>query len=543
MAARRRVPSTDQFSFDSGGQASGGYATRRTGTEQGMQDPTPDAFDPTMAVSGPSIDNALGIGMIPGQDNGSFWNPKPGFHYIDPREKDPDAKPYTGPSKQELFDRGDEGKNGVPVGGNWDTGGYARPGFTSSNFNQQAPSGYDPAKWGNPDHQTPKYVVSRILSGYNLGDPQQLQAAVRDIQSAYPGTTWDGRDHLSIPGVENDVDFITDFGGANGLAWQPAGGQSAGGPSPTALRSFANIQGVGAQGASGMPAANNGPDPFASLGGGTFVPGVGWYPTANLTPEMQAAVAASGQSAGGPAAPGATAAPAVSPTSRQGIDQILASILSPDGPGSFNQKRADSRVESARESLEGARKSETDSIMAMLAERGTYSPSGGPSTTALSGLEGDLNRTLATTVRDIYSDEGQSADERTIRALEMAGALSSDDADRLLDQFRAETDRNVGMGQLDLGRERNAIDRTLGEGNLALGRDRLGLEGALGFGGLDLDRLRANMQNNQFFGDLGLRQDQFGADTQFRSSDQLLEALRILSSLFPGLNTGFRDDG
>src|SRR5262245_52032940 len=46
----------------------------------------------------------------------------------------------------------------------WDTGGYSKPGYISQNYNQQAVSGYDPAKWGDPLHQTPKYVVGRILS-------------------------------------------------------------------------------------------------------------------------------------------------------------------------------------------------------------------------------------------------------------------------------------------------------------------------------------------------------------------------------------------
>src|SRR5262245_20678775 len=50
----------------------------------------------------------------------------------------------------------------------WDTGGYAVPGYVSQTYNPQAVSGYDPAKWGDPNHQTPKYVVGRILSGYNL---------------------------------------------------------------------------------------------------------------------------------------------------------------------------------------------------------------------------------------------------------------------------------------------------------------------------------------------------------------------------------------
>jgi hypothetical protein len=102
----------------------------------------------------------------------------------------------------------------------WNTGGYAIPGYTSTAYNPNAVSGYDPAKWADPLHQTPKYVVGRILSQYNLNDPTQLQSAMADIAKAYPGTTWAGKDVVNIPGIGN-VDVIRDFGGESGIAWQP----------------------------------------------------------------------------------------------------------------------------------------------------------------------------------------------------------------------------------------------------------------------------------------------------------------------------------
>jgi hypothetical protein len=103
----------------------------------------------------------------------------------------------------------------------WNTGGYAAPAYTSTTYNPNAVSGYDPAKWADSLHQTPKYVVGRILSGYNLNDPAQLQQAMADIAKAYPGTTWGGRDTVNIPGI-GEVDVIRDFGGESGIAWQPA---------------------------------------------------------------------------------------------------------------------------------------------------------------------------------------------------------------------------------------------------------------------------------------------------------------------------------
>jgi hypothetical protein len=143
----------------------------------------------------------------------------------------------------------------------WDTGGYAKPAYTSTNYNQQAVSGYDPAKWANPAHQTPKYVVGRILSGYNLNDPTQLQTAMADIAKAYPGTTWAGKDVINVPGIGN-VDVIRDFGGESGIAWQPesdavgAAGGTLGGTalspygSSALTSSFSSTSGVPATGTS-----------------------------------------------------------------------------------------------------------------------------------------------------------------------------------------------------------------------------------------------------------------------------------------------------
>lgn len=109
-----------------------------------------------------------------------------------------------------------------------DAGGFATPQFTADNFGN-APGGYDPVKWTDPLHQTPKYVAGRIYqSGKQAGLP--LDQIVANIQRAYPGTTWNGRDVINVPGIGN-VDFVTDFGptsaSGNIVAWQPLDGLSA----------------------------------------------------------------------------------------------------------------------------------------------------------------------------------------------------------------------------------------------------------------------------------------------------------------------------
>lgn len=95
-------------------------------------------------------------------------------------------------------------------------GGYAAPGYTTAR-GANAPSGWEQDKWRNAGHQSPKYVVGGILDKYPR-TPDGIQAALAEIQKAYPGTTFDGKDKLNIPGVDN-VDVLK---GASmgGEAWQ-----------------------------------------------------------------------------------------------------------------------------------------------------------------------------------------------------------------------------------------------------------------------------------------------------------------------------------
>jgi hypothetical protein len=102
----------------------------------------------------------------------------------------------------------------------WDTNGYATPGYTAENYGD-APSGWDPQKWSNPNHQSPKYVVGRILQSVgDLKDPNNRNKAIQLIQQAYPGTTFDGKDKITVPGI-GPVDIFTGASaGQYGIAWQ-----------------------------------------------------------------------------------------------------------------------------------------------------------------------------------------------------------------------------------------------------------------------------------------------------------------------------------
>jgi len=79
------------------------------------------------------------------------------------------------------------------------------------------PAGWDAAKWINPDHNTPKYVVGRILSRFPP-TPDGLTQALPEIQKAMPGTTRVGDDKLNIPDV-GVVDVGLSFGIGGGVGW------------------------------------------------------------------------------------------------------------------------------------------------------------------------------------------------------------------------------------------------------------------------------------------------------------------------------------
>jgi hypothetical protein len=101
----------------------------------------------------------------------------------------------------------------------WNTDGYATPNYTADNFGN-APAGWDSKKWSDPKHQTPKYVVGRILTqAGDLRDPNKRNEAIANIQKAYPGAQFNGKDKISIDGGRSWVDI---FGGASAGIYSPA---------------------------------------------------------------------------------------------------------------------------------------------------------------------------------------------------------------------------------------------------------------------------------------------------------------------------------
>jgi hypothetical protein len=110
----------------------------------------------------------------------------------------------------------------------WNTDGYAKPESTAQNFGNVL-AGFDQTKWADANHQTPKYVTGRILQEASGGDgrlqsQEERDAAIAAIQKAYPGTTFNGKDKVNIPGV-GEVDIFTGASrGEYGAAFQTGGG-------------------------------------------------------------------------------------------------------------------------------------------------------------------------------------------------------------------------------------------------------------------------------------------------------------------------------
>lgn len=121
-----------------------------------------------------------------------------------------------------------------------------------TNYSATAPAGWDQGKWANPEHQTAKYAVGRILSQYTPS-PEGLQSALAEIQALFPGTKILGTDGLYIPGVGTiDVggNFNDDIQG-NENWWWGAELDANGNPYPDAGGAGGAAGGAGA-GASGL---------------------------------------------------------------------------------------------------------------------------------------------------------------------------------------------------------------------------------------------------------------------------------------------------
>lgn len=379
-----------------------------------------------------------------------------------------DAPPLQAPAPAPSF------APQTPDTSGWNTDGFGNPAYTTASAGNVM-SGWDADKWTDPNHQTPKYVGGRIFSSYDPNDPANWAKAAAEFQQAYPGSTYNGKDKITMPDGRV-IDFVTNASGegSKGWAWQD---ESMPQESP-------------------MQAPTQ---PQVSL----RQPGSG------------------GTGASGSAAPGALAAAtegsSASPQARESIEEIYARLMG-SGIGDLNEEMIGLRTESAREGMEKTRRSQVKTDQAALANRGLMGS--GAEISAITGLSEDLGETYAGATRDIYADEMENADQRFSQALGLEATLTGEDQRNLLDRYGIDVNRDVAMRGQDVTRAGNDQQSALGWG-------RLGLDDKLGTGGLALQNQQLNNQWNQFAAQFGLDSQVAMHGMSDADMGRLIEILRL----------------
>lgn len=198
--------------------------------------------------------------------------------------------------------------------------------------------------------------------------------------------------------------------------------------------------------------------------------------------------------------------------SGDGMDDMMGQLkkLFPDGM--FNQDLVTRRVSNASDSLQRQQKSQLANNQAYLADRGLIGS--GPEAGAYTNMSDRLNQNFNQSVNDIYADESGKADNRMMQALQMATGLSVSQAQMVIDRFRANTEHDLGFGNLD-ARNREA------DMNYGLGMFNANNNFTLGQGNLALGNVNSQNQNNQFY-------DALQHSIESGNTDQLIELIKIM---------------
>jgi hypothetical protein len=381
----------------------------------------------------------------------------------------------------------------------------------------QALAGWDPTKWADPNHNTPKYQIGRILAGF-APTTANMDAVVAALQAVMPGVTRTGPGNIFVPGF-GDTDILQSAN-AGGTAWQwidpndPTGQIAAGGgaaqamqPDPNALGAIAGAgaQTTAAAAGGGQPDPNSA-DPFTAFGGGVFVPGVGWVmqnhpaaqahlanggtigppgattpasvsnPFSNTTPTAGAG-GGPNQGTGIPLTPANSGNLPADPNSIQNFaNQNIAALL--NTPQTVDPTTLSRSPEARAFNLQAQRGEERQ--RAQLAERASVdgtSDSGGFET-GLAGLrqqrgEGEAN---------FLGNLAVAQMERNAQQLQQGIAFAQ------------------SQGQFD---QAQRLQMQLAQLQAAIQREQIAMQGTLGQGGLNIQQQALNSQNDQFGKSLG----------------------------------------
>jgi hypothetical protein len=140
--------------------------------------------------------------------------------------------------------------------------------------------------------------------------------------------------------------------------------------------------------------------------------------------------------------------------------------------GAFNQDVVNRRLDSVRSGLNAARTQATRNNEAYLADRGLVGS--GPQASANENLESRLFGQFGSAYNDIYATEAENADKRMVQALQLATGMTEQEAQNQIDWFRAQTENELGHGNLAARNREADISRELGLGNIDIGRMNAG---------------------------------------------------------------------
>jgi hypothetical protein len=196
--------------------------------------------------------------------------------------------------------------------------------------------------------------------------------------------------------------------------------------------------------------------------------------------------------------------------------------------GLFNQSIVNSRVDNARDALNAQRQSTLKNNNAYLAERGLAGS--GPEGSAAQNMDQRLNQNFNSAYNDIYANESQNADQRMMQGLQMATGMTEQQAQLMVDQFRAQSEHDLGFANVDARNRETDANYNLGQGNLNLSQ-------ILGMGNLGIQNMNGQNNYNLGLANFGLNRDalqnQIGKD-QFDQLIKLLQGLTDQSNISSG---------
>ncbi len=373
---------------------------------------------------------------------------------------------------------------GVPSGTSTTENGTQVP--NSAIWGQYTPEGYDLDKMQN-GQDSPKYQIGRALSNfdYTQGITPEVIAALQALglgdvmQLSKDKIQFTGNVDPRFEGYTT-IDLLRGANGPGGpQAWQygldlpdETGGDTSGFSVPplSSLLQGLSIQGGGG-GQSGYQAqqsASQSPGPgWVRLASGDWVPSDN--PLANGAKWVEQGAGTGGSS---------STKPYMGDDIRATIQELL------QAGGQFNSRIMDLRTEGLREDLERSRAVETDTLDAVLADRGLTGS--GADIAARTNMGERIGSANATALRDLTVSESQAASDRMMQALVTGAGMTISDAQQAVDWFNAQTGREVGQGNVANAARANQIDELLGLGNLGLGQATLASNDALGRGSLGL---------------------------------------------------------